>query len=62
MKADLVKGAKMIYELFKLFGLKMHIGRDGAGKSKTEERYFPRASKRSSMPQQATYCLRNCIL
>jgi hypothetical protein len=37
---DLTRGANLIHEHFKSFGLKMHIGRDG-GKSKTEAMYFP---------------------
>jgi hypothetical protein len=37
---EMVKGADLIAEHFKVFGLKMHYGKDG-GKSKTEAMYFP---------------------
>jgi hypothetical protein len=37
---ELTRGANYIHDHFKVFGLKMHIGRDG-GKSKTECVYFP---------------------
>jgi hypothetical protein len=36
----MVQGADLIAEHFKVFGLKMHYGKDG-GKSKTEAMYFP---------------------
>jgi hypothetical protein len=37
---EMVRGADLIAEHFKVFGLKMHYGKDG-GKSKTEAMYFP---------------------
>jgi hypothetical protein len=36
---EMVRGAELIAEHFKVFGLKMHYGKDG-GKSKTEAMYF----------------------
>jgi hypothetical protein len=37
---EMVRGAKLIAEHFKVFGLKMHYGKD-CGKSKTKAMYFP---------------------
>ena len=38
-REDLIKGTNMLYEHFKMFGLSMHIGKDGK-KSKTEAMYI----------------------
>jgi hypothetical protein len=37
---EMVRGADLIAEQFRVFGLKMHSGKDG-GKSKTKAIYFP---------------------
>ncbi len=47
---QLIKGAQLIYDTFKQFGLNMHIGKDGKP-SKTEAMFFP-ATPHS--PQQST--------
>jgi hypothetical protein len=39
-EVEMVRGAELIAEHFKVFGLKMHYGKDG-GKSKTKAMYFP---------------------
>jgi exonuclease III len=38
-REDLIKGTNMLYDLFKMFGLSMHIGENGK-KSKTEAMYI----------------------
>ena len=39
-REELIEGTETLYQHFKLFGMLMHVGRDG-GKSKTEAMFCP---------------------